>query len=156
GPLSPERSHQMNPGYAETFTRHRILLSAPIVLAVFVAIWFILGTPASYEARAALWIDSPTPQETSLNQTDSAILPPAAQAQSFLNELLPTREFRVEVGRRGPLAKFLAAHRTAGWSPTAMLRRLRGAGSVDDRVVSALGSSNLTVTVQGPQVLAIR
>jgi uncharacterized protein involved in exopolysaccharide biosynthesis len=144
----------MSVRYAQTFSRHRILLSTPLALALLVAIWFIVGTPAAYEAKTTLWVDNPVTQDTSVNQSNPAILPPAAQAQSFLDELLTTRQFRVDVGHRGPLAKFLSGY-DGGWSPTDLLRRLRGSGSLDGRIMSALGSSNVSATVEGPQVLAV-
>jgi hypothetical protein len=144
----------MNPRYIQTFSRHRVLLCTPIAVAVLISAWFVLGAPKSYQSTASLWLDNPPPSQTSVANTNPAILPPANQEQSVLTELLATRQFRLAVGHAGPLAAYLAHHGTAGWGPSALLAQLRGTGSLDDRVDSALGHG-VSSTVAGPQVLQI-
>ena len=144
---------RMNPRYIQTFSRHRLLLCTPIALAVLISAWFVLGAPKSYQSTASLWLDNPPPDLTSVANTNPAILPPANQEQSVLNELLATRTFRLAVGHAGPMADYLAHHGTAGWSPTALLAQLRATPSLDDRVASALG--HVSSTVAGPQVLQV-
>jgi uncharacterized protein involved in exopolysaccharide biosynthesis len=144
----------MNPRYIETFSRHRALLCTPIVLAVIISAWFVLGAPKSYQSTASLWLDNPPPAQTSVADTNPAILPPANQEQNVLTELLATREFRLAVGHRGPLAQYLATHGVEGWGPSALLARLKGTASVDDRIFSALGHG-VTTSVAGPQVLQV-
>src|SRR5436305_3754390 len=145
----------MNPSYVQTFNRHRILFSLPIALATLFALWFVAGAPKAYKSSTSLWVDTPPPAASSLDQTDASLVTPAAQAQQFLGELLTTRRFRLAVGHAGPLAKYLSTHSSGGWGPSALLAKLRGSGSVDDRVVAALDPGHLQATVAGPQVLGI-
>jgi hypothetical protein len=144
----------MNPRYIQTFSRHRVLLCTPIALAVLISAWFVLGAPKSYQSTASLWLDNAPPNQSSVANTNPAILPPANQEQSVLTELLATRQFRLAVGHAGPLATYLAHHGVAGWSPSALLARLRGTGSLDDRIDSSLGHG-VSSTVAGPQVLQV-
>ena len=145
----------MNPHYRDEIRRHRIRYILPVALTTLLAIWYVAGTPAAYQAGASLWVDTPAPQPSSLTQTDQFALTPASQAQELLNELLSTRQFRIDIGRRGPLAAYLAAHSTAGFGPSALLAALRGKQSTDSMVVAALDAKHVVTTVAGPQVLAV-
>lgn len=145
----------MNPRYRQTFARHRVLFSLPIAIATLIAIWFVIGSPKAYESATSLWVDTPPPGASSLNNTNTTLLTPAAQAQQLLTELLTTRHFRLAVGDEGPLATYLAKHSTDGWGPKALLATLRGKGSVDDRVFAALSAKHVLTTLAGPQVLGI-
>lgn len=145
----------MNPRYRDEFRRHRIRYLLPIALTTLLAIWYVAGTPAAYQSGASLWVDTPAPQPSSLTQTNEFTVTPASQAQELLNELLTTRQFRLEVGRNGPLEKYLAAHPSSGFGPSALLAKLRGKQSADDLVVTALDPKHVVTTVAGPQVLAV-
>ena len=145
----------MNPRYLQTFARHRILLLSPIVLAVLVAAWFVVGTPKSYEATTSLWFDNSHPSDLTVQTTDAAQLPPAADGQALLSEMLTTRTFRLRVGHKGPLAKYLATHPSSGWSPSALIAQLKATPSLDKRITDALGKAYVASTVAGPQVLAV-
>lgn len=145
----------MNPRYREEFRRHRILYSLPMALITLLAIWYVAGAPKAYQSGASLWVDTPAPEASSLTQTNQFVVTPATQAQELLNELLTTRQFRLDVGRRGPLASYLAAHPSSGFGPSALLAELRGKQSTDDLVVAALDAKHVLTTVAGPQVLAI-
>jgi uncharacterized protein involved in exopolysaccharide biosynthesis len=146
----------MSSPYVETFSRHRRLLSIPIVVATLIAIWFAVGAAPEYESTTSLWFDNAPRGQSSLDQTNPALLTPAAEEQQLLNELLTTRAFRIKVGHRGPLAEYLAGHTSAGWGPTALLTMVRGTGSLDDRIVAALDTKQVRTTVAGPQLLAIK
>jgi len=145
----------MNPRYREEFRRHRIRYLLPVALTTLLAIWYVAGTPKGYQAGASLWVDTPAPQASSLTQTDQFAVTPASQAQELLNELLTTRQFRLAVGRHGPLAAYLAAHPSSGFGPSALLAKLHGKQSTTDLVVSALDPKHVVTTVAGPQVLAV-
>src|SRR5438105_6626974 len=145
----------MNPRYRQTFARHRVLFSLPVVIATAFALWFVVGAPKQYESATSLWVDTPPPGLSSLENTNTSILTPSAQAQQLLSELLTTRRFRVAIGHEGPLAHYLATHSSAGWGPKAMLAQLRGQGAVDDRVFKELGPKNVLTTIAGPQVLGV-
>jgi hypothetical protein len=132
-----------------------VLFSVPIAVAALIAIWFVVGSPKAYQSATSLWVDTPPPGVSSLNNTNTTLLTPSAQAQQLLTELLTTRHFRLAVGDEGPLAKYLATHSTDGWGPKALLAKLRGKGSVDDRVFAALGPKQVLTTIAGPQVLGI-
>ena len=145
----------MNPRYLQTFARHRALFLAPLVLAMLVAAWFVVGTPKSYESTTSLWFDNSHPSDLTVGASDAALLPPAAEGQALLSELLTTRTFRLKVGRNGPLATYLAKHTSQGFSPTALLGSLKGTPSLDKRITDALGKGHVTSLVAGPQILAV-
>jgi hypothetical protein len=144
--------------YRDTFRRHRLLFALPPLVALLIAFWVVAGTPKQYEASTALWFDNPPGQASSITQgTDltGQTTPPAAQAQVVLNELLTTRHFRMQIGDSGPMESYLAHNDPQGFGPKALLAALRGSGSLDDRVVAALGPAAVTTKVVGPQVLAV-
>jgi uncharacterized protein involved in exopolysaccharide biosynthesis len=145
----------MNPRYRQTFSRHRVLFSLPLILTTALALWYVLGAPKLYESDASLWVDTPAPQQSSLAQANAFVVTPATQAQQLLDELLTTRTFRVDIARRGPLAKYLEATSPSGWGPTALLAKLKGPQSLDGKIIAALGPKNVLTTVAGPQVLAV-
>jgi uncharacterized protein involved in exopolysaccharide biosynthesis len=141
--------------YRETFRRHRLLLSLPIILAVFVAAWFELGAPKSYQSTASLWVDTPTSTDSSLGNANPALTPPSQQEQSVFTELLATQSFVLAAGHNSALAQYLATHSSSGFSPTALLSGLSGGGSVDARIVGSFGPKQVLTAIPGPQVLEI-
>lgn len=145
----------MNSSYVQTFHRHRLLFSIPVVITTLLALWFVAGTPKAYKAGASIWVDYPVPRASSLNEPNPGLVTPATQAQQLLLEMLATKSFRLEVGRKGPLRKYLTTHPSEGWGPTAVLRQVRGNRAVDDRVADSLDSKHVTTTVAGPRVLGI-
>jgi uncharacterized protein involved in exopolysaccharide biosynthesis len=145
----------MNPRYRQTFSRHRLLFSLPLLVTTALALWYVLGAPKLYESDASLWVDTPAPQQSSLAQPNAFAVTPATQAQQLLDELLTTRTFRVDIARRGPLAKYLATSSQSGWGPTALMAKLRGPQSLDAQIVTALDPKHVLTTVAGPQVLAV-
>jgi uncharacterized protein involved in exopolysaccharide biosynthesis len=145
----------MNPRYRQAFRRHRILYSLPIVLVTLIATWYVLGAPKAYQSGASLWVDTPAPEQSSLSQTNTFVLTPAAQAQQLLNELLTTRDFRLEIGHRGPLSKYYATNPSLGWAPSAFLAKLKSRQSGANEVVAALDAKHVLTSVAGPQVLAV-
>ena len=102
-------SGQLHP-YLQTLRAHRVLFALPVVVAAVIATWFVLGAPKQYQAGTSLWFDNAPSTDVTAGQqqTDStgAVIPPAAQGQTLLNELLSTRHFRV-VGRAGEPARLL-------------------------------------------------
>jgi hypothetical protein len=146
----------MNPRYRQTFSRHPVLFSLPLVLTAFLALWAVLGAPKTYQSSASLWVDTPAPSASSLDQTNPTLVTPAAQAQQLLAELMTTRRFRLEIGHSSPLAKYLSQSPSSGWGPSAFLARLHGTMPVDDRVVAALDPKHVLTLVAGPQVLALK
>jgi len=147
--------HATRSPYASTFSKHRLLLCAPVLLALAISVWVVVGTPKVYVSSASLWTDNAPPAPSALSQSDPALRTPAAQSQLYLEELLATRDFRLTVGRNSPLAAYVTAHPSSGFGPTALLSKIRHAPSVDDRLVSALGSKNVTSAAVGPEVLSI-
>jgi len=141
----------MNPAYKETFSRHRLLFSLPVVLAAVVSLLFVVSAPKTYEAEATLLVDTPPPGQSSLNELNPAVLTPAAQAQQVLAEFLTSRSFRLAIGKRGGLRTYLASH-SSGFSLTGLLR---GKAPLDNRVASALDGKHVLITVNGPQLIAI-
>ena len=141
--------------YRETFLRHRLLLSMPMLVSVLVAVWSVLGSQKSYESTASLWVDNAPLAASSVANTNPAVPAPAEQEQAVINELLKTRDFRLAVGHRAPLAKYLATHSGRGWGPVDLLTSLGGGGGLDNRILSALDGKHLSSTVAGPQVLQV-
>jgi uncharacterized protein involved in exopolysaccharide biosynthesis len=141
--------------YRETFRKHRLLLSLPIVLACFIAMWTALGSQKSYSSAASLWVDSPANTDSSLGNLNPAVMPPAQQEEQVITELLATRVFVRAVAQRSGLTRYLATHTSGGFGPSALLSKLGGAGSMDSRVAAALSPSSVTLAVPGPQVLEL-
>ncbi|MGZ6589067.1 MAG: hypothetical protein ACXVHX_32920 [Solirubrobacteraceae bacterium] len=141
--------------YRETYRRHRRLLKMPIIVTTVLALWIVAGSPKAYESTASLWVDTPPPGPSSINDTNTTVRTPADQQQLVLTELLHTRDFKLTVGHRGPLAAYLAKNASAGWGPSALLASVRGTPSLEARVADALGPKNVIATVAGPQVLQL-
>ena len=143
----------MNPSYVQTFKRHRLLFSLPVIIMTLLGLWFVLGTPKEYKAGASLLVDTPVTQASSFNDSNPQAVTPAAQTQQLLSELLATRTFRLEVGRAGPLTNYLATHSGGGWGPKQLLKR--GSGSAEDRTWNALDAKHVITTLPGGQLLSI-
>src|SRR3954454_7851836 len=105
--VDERKAHFMNPSYVQTFQRHRLLFSLPVVIMTVLALWFVVGTPKQYKAGASLFVDTPVTQPSSFNDPNPGDVTPAAQSQQLLNELLATRSFRMKIGHEGPLTKYL-------------------------------------------------
>jgi uncharacterized protein involved in exopolysaccharide biosynthesis len=141
--------------YRRTFQQHRRLLLMPIFLAVGLALWTAGGAPKSYQSTTSLWVDYPPPAPSSLTVTDPSMRTPADQHKLIFDELMRTRDFRVAVGRSGPLARYLQSNPSQGWGPMALLSGLRHAGPTDAAVIDALGPKQVVSEVAGPQVLEL-
>jgi uncharacterized protein involved in exopolysaccharide biosynthesis len=88
--------------YRETFRQHRVLLSAPIVLAGLIAGLLVFTSRPSYVSTASLWVDNPPGQASSVGSA-AATQPassPASQEQQVVTELLATRLVKVAIGKR--------------------------------------------------------
>ena len=145
----------MNPSYVQTFNRHRLAFSLPVVILTVLALWVVVSTPKEYKAGASLFIDNPVTQQSSFSDPNETDTPPAAQAQQLLTELLATKSFQMEVGHKGPLTKYLETHSTQGWGPAGLLRKIRGSGSAEDRTAKALDAKHVLTTLPGKQILGI-
>ena len=53
--------------YLEVFYRHRLLLIAPIIIALLASVGFAVTRPRTYEATAQLWFDPLTTSQAQLN-----------------------------------------------------------------------------------------
>ena len=137
--------------YRQTFRRHRLLLSVPIVVAVLIAGALTVMSPKSYMSTASLWVDNPATTDSSLGNLNPAMTPPSTQEQNVLTELLSTQGFALAVAHRSSLASYLASH--SGGGITSILSG--GGGSLNDRIMAALAAPGVTTTVPGPQVLQI-
>jgi hypothetical protein len=145
------------PAYLATWRRHRLLLCVPIVAAVVIAAWTVVGAAKSYESSASLWVDNGGAGGSTLgngNSADATTSSPAEEEQLALQELLATKRFVAAVGDSSSLNQYLAKHRTAGFGPPALVTQIFGGGSVADRVTSAM-SHDVSSTAVGPQVLAL-
>lgn len=145
----------MNPAYIETFSRHRRLFILPVVVTTIIALWFAFGTPKQYRASASLWAAAAPPAASS-TPVNGITPTPAVQTQQLLAELLLTEKFRLTVGHRGPLAEYMAAHPTQGFGPQALLKKLRGSGTPDDRTLAALDSQHVFSLANGDHLVTLR
>jgi uncharacterized protein involved in exopolysaccharide biosynthesis len=139
-----------SPTYSEVFRAYRLRFLVPVVLAGLIALWAGFSAPKMYRAGATLWSDSP--------DASSAVFgaqPPATQDQQLLDELLTTRFFEESVARSSPLGAYLRTHTSDRGGPSALLARLRGPKSYDDRLAAALGAKRVTSEVKGPHVLDV-
>jgi hypothetical protein len=135
----------------ETYRQHRLLFLLPLLIGMVLALWANLGKPALYRSSTSLWSDTAGGSANDL----SGAPPPAAQEQTTLNELLQTQYFPKAVAKRGPLEKYLTTHTSDGWGPGAVMAKLRGPATLDDRIASALSAKRVTSLVLGPHVLKI-
>jgi uncharacterized protein involved in exopolysaccharide biosynthesis len=136
--------------YRQTFRRHRILLTLPIVIAVLIAGALTVTSAKTYESSASLWVDNPATTDSSLGNLNPAETPPSTQEQNVVTELLATQDFALKVAHRSSLASYLASHSGGGISSI-----LGGGGSLDSRIIAALAPPAVTTSVPGPQVLQI-
>jgi hypothetical protein len=136
--------------YRQTFRRHRLLLSVPIVLAVLIAGGLTVMSPKSYMSTASLWVDSPATTDSSLGNLNPALTPPSTQEQNVLTELLATEGFDLKVAHSSSLASYLGSH-SGGGIPILS----SSGGSLDDRITAALTPPAVTTAIPGPQVLQI-
>jgi uncharacterized protein involved in exopolysaccharide biosynthesis len=142
----------MNPAYIQTFRRHRALFLVPIAVAGLIALWSALGAPKLYRSTSGLWLD------TAGGTTYQALgaPSPAADGQTMLNELLRTEYFAKTVANGSPLGDYLEQHPSAGWGPGALVAKLKGTPTMEERIAAALGPTRVTSSVQGPHVLEIK
>jgi uncharacterized protein involved in exopolysaccharide biosynthesis len=146
--------------YLEVFYRHRLLLIAPVIIALVASVGFAVTRPRTYEATAQLWFDPITSQSAQLN----GYVSPSDQATSELKELLKTRSFSSKVGSRGPLREaVLTGGGGAGDPLSSVLNVLRGVPTLgassnpqvlDDVLVDTI-NRHTTVAASGPQIIAI-
>jgi uncharacterized protein involved in exopolysaccharide biosynthesis len=125
--------------YRATFSRHRIGLILPIVIALLASSWYALKQPAKYESSMAVWFDTAVPGPSSLVNPGNTNVTPAAQGQQTLQELLGTQQFLIDVGRSGPLAHDFG----------------NGPASLVNGEILATLTNKFALTVSGPQVLRI-
>jgi hypothetical protein len=136
--------------YRQTFRRHRILLSLPILIAVVIAAGLSVTSPKSYESTASLWVDNPATTDSSLGNLNPSETPPSTQEQNVVTELLATQGFALKVGHNSALGPYLASH-SGGGIPIIS----SGGGTLDGRIIAALEPPAVTTLVPGPQVLQI-
>lgn len=125
--------------YRETFRRHRLVLSAPIVLAVLIAGYLVVSAPKKYVSATDIWVDTPASQTSSVGTLGASASSPAADEQSLATELLATRYVDVSIAQHSELGQWLRSHPASG--------------PFDAQVVDALKAVNAIVA--GPQVVAI-
>jgi uncharacterized protein involved in exopolysaccharide biosynthesis len=147
--------------YLEVFYRHRLLLIAPVIIALLASVGFATTRPRTYEATAQLWFDPLTSaQVAQLN----GYISPADQATGELKELLKTRSFSSAVAHRGPLSAAMLSGAGAHADPVSgFLNFLRGVptlapasnSQVLDDILMDTVNRNTTVVSSGPQIIAI-
>lgn len=124
------------PTYRQTFRRHRILLSMPMVVGMLVAALFVAKHTITYSSTATLWVDTAPPNPSTVG-SDAAGggTSPASAEQALLSELLTTRVFAIDVAKHSALRQYLDGN-VAG-------------------AVNALEQGQVVVTVEGGQVMQV-
>lgn len=135
--------------YRQTFRRHRLLLSLPVVIGVLIAGGLTFTSGKSYESSASLWVDNPATTDSSLGNLNPAMTPPSTEEQDVLTELLATPGFDLAVGHQSLLGSYLASHKSGGLGSI-----VGGGGSLNVQIMTELGT-NVTSAIPGPQVLQI-
>lgn len=149
--------------YLETFSRHRIAVILPIVVALFISGWYATSQPAKYQATTTVWFDTAVPAPSSLDNPTNGGTTPAQEGQQVLQELLGTSQFLVKVGHRGPLASYLTAHPPRGKTGVSALfsklisvvhKSSSATPSLNDQIVATLQKAFAFDPI-GPQVLDV-
>jgi uncharacterized protein involved in exopolysaccharide biosynthesis len=138
--------------YRETFRRHRVLLSLPIVIATLIGAYMVISAPKAYMSTVSLWVDNPASSSSSIQDNNPSLTPPSQQEQSVLSELLSTDTFDQHVASQSQLGSYLASNSSGGGLP---LIGGGGGGSTADRIAAALSAKNVVTAVPGPQILQI-
>jgi uncharacterized protein involved in exopolysaccharide biosynthesis len=149
--------------YAEAFFRHRRALVVPVALALIISAGLVAIQPRSYQASAGVWFQS-NAIAGDTNQAN-AYLPPADVATGVFRELLNTRAFCLAVGRRGPLASYMAqpGHMPPPDPVSAILGKvdsLRGSSTTSpqqalDDAVQTMVQKHVNVVATGPQIVTV-
>lgn len=148
--------------YIETFFRHRRLLMVPVALILVVTGGIVLLRPPVYQSTARIWVD----RQTALPQTNATVdnpyLTPAQNEAAALQELLTTGYFCTRVGRRGPLAKFIATQPVSTNVVSKVIGKLTGQATsrpqtpaAVDGAVYGLLSKDVVVIPTGPQIVEV-
>ena len=125
----------MKRNYAETFFRHRLLLTAPVLIAFALAAFYGLSQPRKYAAAAAVWTDRQIPFDSTIGTNGGGDSPSMGQS-ALLSGLLASRTFLMDVAKRSPMAA-----------------EVRDSPDTDSALWRLAGT--VTVTTPGPQVLTI-
>jgi uncharacterized protein involved in exopolysaccharide biosynthesis len=123
--------------YLRTFSRHKLLVIAPVVLTLVIGLGYEVASPKHYTAQGTLWADSPVPSDTTVFSTNPPATTPATQDASFFSELLVTDQFLKALAPHTPWAVYLRQH----------------PGELDS--VFASLQKDTTVSVLGPQVIGV-
>jgi uncharacterized protein involved in exopolysaccharide biosynthesis len=127
--------------YLELFFRHRLLLTAPLLIALVAGVGWGLTRDRTYKATASVWTDAPIPNDSTVGTRPVNDTTPSAGQQELLTELLATRTFQLSVANDSPMAKDLQ-----GRSATDVESALNGmAGKIE---VSTAGPQVVTVSVK--------
>jgi uncharacterized protein involved in exopolysaccharide biosynthesis len=123
--------------YQRTFRRHKLLVIAPILLALVVALGYQFSAPKHYQAWGTLWADAPVPNDSTVFAQQQPNPSAASQQSAVLQEMLSTNQYLAEVGKRSPYAQYLRQH--------------------PDQLDSVFGSlqKNTSISVLGPQVIRV-
>lgn len=149
--------------YRQTFRRHPIWFSLPIIISIVFAAWFAFGSARVYRSTASVWIDNGPAQGSSLAnlsvqsaEASEGLLSgpngPAGIEQLTLSEQLATPSFDLAVGEDSLLPRYLASGAREGFTPTVLLKH--GAVSIPYEITEAIGAEAKTSTT-GPEVLRL-
>ena len=123
--------------YLETFFRHPVLLTLPVIVGFAAGGVFAFLVPREYVASATVWTDTAVPDASTIATTGGSSPPSAGQA-ALMSQLLATRSFMESVASNSPVAEEMT-----GLAPVER-----------DALIGALASS-ISVSTPGPQIMSI-
>lgn len=149
--------------YRETFRRHPVRFSLPIIVAIAFAAWFAFGSARVYRSTATIWIDNGPVEGSSLDNLSvqaaeasmgllTGPVGPAPIEQLTLKEQLSTPAFDQAVGEDSLLPRYLASGTRQGFSPTVLLNH--GGASIPYELTKAI-QTDVTTSSTGPEVLRL-
>src|SRR4051812_42642515 len=92
----------------ETFFRHRLLVTIPLLVAVGLAAFYGTGAPRKYAAAVTVFADTAITSDSTLDTSPTSNTTPAANQQAVFTEFLGTRSFLLEVMQHGSGAALFA------------------------------------------------
>ena len=123
--------------YFEVWRRHKLIGTAPVVLALLISVLYMQRSGPSYTAAATMWIDSPVPNASTILEP-AVSGPPSATAESVLQEVLSSQGFLTKVVSQTPEAAEMK-----GLSAAASAKKL---GQI---------AAGISIATPGPQLLSI-
>jgi len=150
--------------YLETFYRYRFQLLAPVCLVLVAAAGVTALQPRTYTSTARIWVDRQTALGTSTSSDNNPYVDISVQESNTLAELIRTRSFCSQVGRRSHLSDSIASRPITPGLTSRILAKvglapatpahLPSPAQVDDSVYT-LVNANATAVPSGANIIDV-